>query len=130
MSGPNAIVVVRDDDGTLLDLAGSPQADVVVEPIAMSSPDGLNVLRHSTAHVLAQAVQDLFDEAKLGIGPPIENGFYYDFEVPKPFQAEDLERIEDRMREIVKSGQRFSRRVFPSREAARTELAPNRSSSN
>jgi threonyl-tRNA synthetase len=123
MSGPHAIVVVRGDDGTLLDLAGSPQADVVVEPIAMSSPDGLNVLRHSTAHVLAQAVQDLFDEAKLGIGPPIENGFYYDFEVPKPFQAEDLERVEDRMREIVKSGQRFSRRVFPSREAARTELA-------
>ncbi|HJQ02088.1 MAG TPA: threonine--tRNA ligase [Jatrophihabitans sp.] len=123
MSGPNAVVVVRDDAGTLLDLAGAPAADTTVEPVAMSSPDGLNVLRHSTAHVLAQAVQDLFDEAKLGIGPPIENGFYYDFEVPKPFQAEDLERLEARMREIVKAGQRFSRRVFPSAEAARDELA-------
>lgn len=81
------------------------------------------MLRHSTAHVLAQAVQDLYPEAKLGIGPPIEDGFYYDFDVPKPFQPEDLERIEKRMQEIIKAGQRFQRRVFPSLDAARAELA-------
>jgi threonyl-tRNA synthetase len=89
----------------------------------MSSSDGLNVLRHSAAHVMAQAVQDLYPEARLGIGPPIENGFYYDFGVPRPFQQEDLDRIEKRMQEIIKSGQRFSRRVFPSLDAAREELA-------
>lgn len=123
MTGPNAIVVVRTPDGVLKDLDWAPAADTEVEPVALSTPDGLNVLRHSTAHVLAQAVQDLYPEAKLGIGPPVESGFYYDFDVPSPFRAEDLKRIEERMREIVKSGQRFHRRVFPSREAARTELA-------
>ncbi|MCM3924039.1 threonine--tRNA ligase [Frankia sp. AiPs1] len=123
MSGPNAIVVVRDADGTLRDLTAVPAVDTEVTAVPMSSPDGLAVLRHSTAHVMAQAVQDLFDEARLGIGPPIENGFYYDFDVPKPFQAEDLERIQARMREIVKQGQRFRRRVLPSREAARDELS-------
>src|SRR5690606_27380127 len=87
------------------------------------SPDGLAVLRHSTAHVLAQAVQDLFPEATLGIGPPIENGFYYDFDVPRPFQPEDPEKLERRMQEIVKAGQRFRRRVLPSLEAAKAELA-------
>ena len=61
----------------------------------IDSPDGLNVLRHSTAHVLAQAVQDLFPEAKLGIGPPIENGFYYDFDVAKPFHPEDLDQARE-----------------------------------
>ena len=82
----------------------------------MDSPDGLNVLRHSTAHVLAQAVQDVFPEAKLGIGPPIENGFYYDFAVAKPFQPDDLPKIEKRMQEIIKAGQRFRRRRFDSLE--------------
>ncbi|MDQ3762858.1 MAG: threonine--tRNA ligase [Actinomycetota bacterium] len=123
MAGPNAIVVVRGLDGTLRDLDWVPEAEVEVEPVAMSSPDGLNVLRHSTAHVLAQAVQDVYPEAKLGIGPPIENGFYYDFDVARPFQPEDLERIESRMQEIIKSGQKFCRRVFPSLDAAKTELA-------
>jgi threonyl-tRNA synthetase len=122
-SGPNAVVVVRAADGRLRDLDWVPEIDVEVEPVAMSSPDGLNVLRHSTAHVMAQAVQDVFPEARLGIGPPIENGFYYDFDVRRPFQPEDLERIESRMQEIVKSGQRFRRRVFPSLHAAKTELA-------
>jgi threonyl-tRNA synthetase len=93
-----------------------------IEPIAIDSPAGRAILRHSTAHVLAQAVQDLYPEAKLGIGPPIENGFYYDFDVPRPFHPEDLERIEKRMREIVKAGQRFYRRVV-SEEGARAELA-------
>lgn len=122
-AGPNVIVVVRATDGTLKDLDWAPRTDLEVEPVAMSSPDGLNVLWHSAAHVLAQAVQDLYPEAKLGIGPPVEDGFYYDFDVPAPFQADDLKRIEERMREIVKAGQRFRRRDFPSLEAARAELA-------
>src|SRR5439155_15159671 len=85
--------------------------------------DGLAVLRHSTAHVLAQAVQDLFPEAKLGIGPPIESGFYYDFDVARPFQPEDLDKLEQRMQEIVRSGQLFRRRRYESVERARAELA-------
>ncbi|MEU6022802.1 threonine--tRNA ligase [Micromonospora sp. NPDC047134] len=122
-SGPKAIVVVRDPQGTLRDLDWSPAEDTVVEPVALNSPDGLNVLRHSTAHVLAQAVQDIFPEAKLGIGPPIDNGFYYDFSVDKPFQPDDLAKLEKRMQEIIKSGQRFRRRRFDSLDEAKTELA-------
>jgi len=122
LSGPDAVIVVRDADGALHDLDWTPDQDRIVEPVPMSSPDGRAVLRHSTAHVLAQAVQDLFPEAKLGIGPPVENGFYYDFDVPEPFKPEDVKRIEARMRDIVKAGQRFSRRVV-SDEDARTELA-------
>jgi threonyl-tRNA synthetase len=123
MSGPNAVVVVRDASGALRDLAATAETDTEVGAVPMSSPDGLAVLRHSTAHVMAQAVQNLFGEARLGIGPPIENGFYYDFDVPKPFQTEDLEQIQARMREIVKQGQRFRRRQLDSLEAARAELA-------
>ena len=93
-----------------------------VEPIRSDSALGRLIVRHSCAHVLAQAVQDLIPNAKLGIGPPIENGFYYDFDVAKPFHPEDLERIEKRMREIVKAGQRFARRVVTD-EQARAELA-------
>lgn len=121
-AGPNAIVVVRTADGNLMDLDWVPDHDTEVEPVAMSSPDGLNVLRHSAAHVLAQAVQDLNPDAKLGIGPPVENGFYYDFSVSEPFQADDLKRIEERMREIIKAGQRFQRRTFVSADAAKAEL--------
>ncbi|MBQ1071293.1 threonine--tRNA ligase, partial [Micromonospora sp. D75] len=122
MSGPKAIVVVRDPQGQLRDLDWRPAEEVAVEPVALDSPDGLNVLRHSTAHVLAQAVQDVFPEAKLGIGPPIENGFYYDFGVDKPFQPDDLAKLEKRMQEIVKSGQRFRRRRFADLDEARSEL--------
>ncbi|BCL16856.1 threonine--tRNA ligase [Micromonospora sagamiensis] len=122
-TGPKAIVVVRDPQGQLRDLDWSPAEDTEVEPVSLDSPDGLNVLRHSTAHVLAQAVQDVFGEAKLGIGPPIENGFYYDFDVDKPFQPDDLAKIEKRMQEIVKSGQRFRRRRFGSLDEAKAELA-------
>jgi len=122
LTGPDAAIVVRDSDGGLHDLDWIPSRDSPVEPVPMSSPDGRNVLRHSTAHVLAQAVQDLFPEARLGIGPPVENGFYYDFDVPEPFKPEDVKRIESRMRDIVKSRQRFSRRVVTD-EAARNELA-------
>jgi threonyl-tRNA synthetase len=122
-AGPKAIVVVRDPQGALRDLDWVPAADTTVEPVPLDSPDGLTVLRHSTAHVLAQAVQDLFPEAKLGIGPPISSGFYYDFDVPKPFHPEDLDRLEKRMQEIVKSGQLFRRRRFDGVERAREELA-------
>ena len=93
-----------------------------VEAVAIDSPDGRDILRHSTAHVLAQAVQELFPDAKLGIGPPIENGFYYDFDVETPFVPEDLEKIETRMRKIIKENQRFSRRAVSDAEAA-SELA-------
>ncbi len=93
-----------------------------VEGVAIDSPAGHDILRHSCAHVMAQAVQELFPEARLGIGPPIENGFYYDFDVPTPFVPEDLEKIETRMRKIIKEGQRFSRRVV-SDDDARAELA-------
>lgn len=123
MNGPKAIVVVRDPQGVLRDLDWKPAEETAVEPVALDSTDGLNVLRHSTAHVLAQAVQDVFPEAKLGIGPPIENGFYYDFQVAKPFQPDDLAKLEKRMQEIVKSGQRFRRRRFSSLDEARGELA-------
>ncbi|RGC67300.1 Threonine--tRNA ligase [Micromonospora sp. MW-13] len=122
-SGPKAVVVVRDPQGQLRDLDWTPAEDVTVEPVGLDTPDGLNVLRHSTAHVLAQAVQDVFPEAKLGIGPPIENGFYYDFAVDKPFQPDDLAKLEKRMQEIVKSGQRFRRRRFGSLDEAKAELA-------
>ncbi len=122
-AGPNAIVVVRDASGRLRDLDWMPGTDQSVVPVALSEPDGLNVLRHSTAHVLAQAVQDVFPEAKLGIGPPIENGFYYDFDVQKPFQPDDLAKLEKRMQEIVKTGQIFRRRQYDSLDAAKAELA-------
>jgi len=122
-TGPKAVVVVRDPEARLRDLDWAPDVETLVEPVAIDSPDGLNVLRHSTAHVLAQAVQDIFPEAKLGIGPPIENGFYYDFDVPRPFTPEDLEKIEKRMQEIVKAGQRFRRRRFSSVDQAKAELA-------
>jgi threonyl-tRNA synthetase len=122
-TGPRAVVVVRDPAGLLRDLDWAPAERTTVEPVTIDSPDGLNVLRHSTAHVLAQAVQDVFPEAKLGIGPPIDNGFYYDFAVDKPFTPDDLARLEKRMQEIVKSGQRFRRRRFGSLDEARAELA-------
>jgi threonyl-tRNA synthetase len=119
---PDATAIAARVNGELRDLA-CPLADGdQVEPVAINSPDGLNILRHSTAHVLAQAVQDLFPQARLGIGPPIENGFYYDFGVPAAFTPEDLKSIEQKMRQIVKEGQRFSRRVVTDSEA-RAELA-------
>ena len=119
---PASPVIAVRVNGELRDLA-APLADGdVVEPVELASDDGRMIMRHSTAHVLAQAVQDLFPEAKLGIGPPIENGFYYDFDVAQPFGPDDLKRIEARMRAIVKQGQRFSRRPV-SDEQARAELA-------
>jgi threonyl-tRNA synthetase len=115
-------VIAARVNGTPRDLA-CPLADGdAVEPVEITSDDGRYILRHSTAHVMAQAVQELFPQAKLGIGPPIENGFYYDFDVPAPFGPDDLKAIEGRMRQIVKQGQLFSRRVVTD-EDARAELA-------
>ena len=93
-----------------------------IEPVDIGSDDGRAILRHSTAHVMAQAVQELFPEAKLGIGPPVENGFYYDFDVAEPFHPDDLKSIEKKMQQIVKDRQGFSRRVVTD-EQARDELA-------
>ena len=115
-------VVVMRIDGELRDLHLPLEAGQAIEAVTIDSPDGLMVMRHSTAHVLAQAVQHINPRAKLGIGPPIENGFYYDFDVETPFTPDDLKAIEKRMEQIVKQGQRFTRRVV-SDEAARDELA-------
>ena len=120
---PDAVVVVRDAEGKLRDLSWAPAADAEVIPVAANTDEGRSVIRHSTAHVLAQAVQDLFPQAKLGIGPPITDGFYYDFDVAEPFTPEDLAALEKRMRQIVKDGQLFDRRVYGSKEQAREELA-------
>src|ERR671912_1824023 len=115
-----AVVAAR-VNGVLRDLGHVVEEGDRVEPVTLASDDGRMIMRHSTAHVLAQAVQGLFPEAKLGIGPPIENGFYYDFDVEQPFVPEDLDRIEQRMRQIVKEGQRFARRVVGD-DQARAEL--------
>ncbi len=122
LGGPHGAVVVRDPDGVLRDLDWAPAADTDVEAVPASSADGLAVLRHSTAHVLAQAVQQLFPGTLLGIGPPIEDGFYYDFLPARPFTPEDLDAIEKMMGQIVKAGQRFARRPIDD-DAARSELA-------
>ncbi|MCW2731866.1 MAG: thrS [Mycobacterium sp.] len=120
---PDAIVVVRDAEGRLRDLSWTPTADVEVTPVAADTEDGRSVIRHSAAHVLAQAVQGLFPEAKLGIGPPITDGFYYDFDVPRAFTPDDLAALEKRMRQIVKDGQLFDRRVYQSKDEALEDLA-------
>ena len=113
----NAEIVVCKINGELKDLWSELSDGDVVESVAISTPDGLNVLRHSTAHVLAQAVQEVFPETKLGIGPPIRDGFYYDFDPKDPFTPSDLEKLESAMRKIVKAGQRFRRRVTTEKDA-------------
>ncbi len=120
-AGDKDIVVAR-VNGQLRDLAWVLADEDEAEPVFADSADGRSVIRHSTAHVMAQAVQELFVEAKLGIGPPIENGFYYDFQVDRAFTPDDLKKVESRMRDIVKQGQRFVRREV-SDEEARAELA-------
>ncbi|MGZ8771205.1 MAG: threonine--tRNA ligase [Aeromicrobium sp.] len=117
---PSVIAARVGDD--LKDLAYEIADGDVVEAVDLSSPDGRNILRHSTAHVMAQAVQEIFPDAKLGIGPPITDGFYYDFDVEETFRPEDLDKIESRMRKIIKEGQKFDRRDI-SDDAAREELA-------
>ncbi|MFJ8363249.1 threonine--tRNA ligase [Streptomyces sp. NPDC093984] len=120
-AGERSIIAAR-VGGELKDLAYEVKDGETVEGVEISSEDGLNILRHSTAHVMAQAVQEIFPEAKLGIGPPIRDGFYYDFDVAEPFTPDDLKRVEKKMQEIIKRGQRFSRRVTTD-EDAREELA-------
>jgi threonyl-tRNA synthetase len=115
-------IVVARVNGELRDLWIDLNEGDVVEGVSISSPDGLAVLRHSTAHVMAQAVQQIFPQTRLGIGPPIRDGFYYDFEPERPFTPEDLEKIESAMRKIVKDGQRFKRRVTTESDALK-ELA-------
>ena len=95
-------VIAARVDGELRDLAYELTDGNVVEGVAIDSADGHDILRHSTAHVMAQAVQELYPDAKLGIGPPITDGFYYDFDVAEPFHPEDLDTIETRMRKIFK----------------------------
>ncbi len=112
-------------DGVLRDLAHPTEAGQRVEAVPYASPEGRAVLRHSAAHVLAQAVQDLFPGTELGIGPPIANGFYYDFLPARPFTPEDVAAISKRMEQIVRQRQRFSRRVV-SEADAREELAGER----
>ncbi len=118
----NKEIVVCKINGVLMDLWTDLKDGDVVEGISISSPDGLNVLRHSTAHVMAQAVQQVFPGTRLGIGPPITDGFYYDFDPENPFNPQDLEKIESAMRKIVKEGQRFKRRVTTETDALK-ELA-------
>jgi len=115
-------VVAMRVNGTLKDLAATVTDADEVEPVTIDSPDGLNILRHSAAHVLAQAVQRINPQANLGIGPPITDGFYYDFGVDTPFTPEDIKAITKEMQRIVREGQRFVRRVVTDDEA-RAELA-------
>ena len=114
------VVVARVGD-QLVDLAHVLHDGDVVEAVTIESPDGLDVLRHSTAHVLAQAVQQVNPKARLGIGPPIRDGFYYDFDVEIPFTPDDLKELERVMQRIINEGQTFSRRVTTD-EDARHEL--------
>lgn len=120
--GSDRSIVVARINGELKDLATPLVEGDHVEAVSVTSEEGLAVLRHSTAHVLAQAVQEMFPDAHLGIGPPIKDGFYYDFEVPRPFTPDDLRDLEKRMQIIIKSGQKFKRRIVTEAEA-RHELA-------
>lgn len=119
---PDRNVVAMRVNGELRDLATTLTETDVAEPVLIDSEDGLNILRHSGAHVLAQAVQKINPEALLGIGPPVTDGFYYDFDVAEPFTPEDLKALKKEMERIVKQGQRFVRRVVTDDEA-RAELA-------
>ena len=120
-------VIAQRVNGELRDLAHQVAEADVIEAVSIDSPEGLSILRHSTAHVLAQAVQKLNPDARLGIGPPITDGFYYDFDVAEPFTPEVLKALEKEMDRIIRSGQRFVRRVVTDIEAAK-ELAaePNK----
>jgi len=115
-------VVAMRVNGVLMDLATTVTETDDVTPVTIDSPDGLNILRHSAAHVLAQAVQTVNPAARLGIGPPVTDGFYYDFDVAEPFTPEDIKSLEKAMDRIIRQGQRFVRRVVTDDEA-RAELA-------
>ena len=129
-AGTTAADVLEDDRSVIAARVGGELRDLGhrladgddVEPVGIDTADGRAILRHSTAHVLAQAVQELHPDARLGIGPPIENGFYYDFDVATPFTPEDLAAIDKKMQQIVKAGQSFVRREVTD-DDARIELA-------
>ena len=114
--GAKAIVVCK-INGVLRDLWSDLAEGDVIESVSITSEEGLMVLRHSTAHVLAQAVQELFPQTRLGIGPPIKDGFYYDFDPERPFNPEDLVKLESAMKKIIKDGQRFKRRPISDEDA-------------
>src|SRR5512132_4244548 len=120
--GDDHALVAVSVNGELRDLNRTLPEDAIVEPVKINSPQGLDILRHSAAHVAAQAVQSLHEEAKLGIGPPIKDGFYYDFDVTEPFTPDDLREIGNAMTKIIKERQRFRRRAVSDAEA-RAELA-------
>jgi len=109
-----------DVDGRLVDLdAPLPEGVESLEPVYADSPEGLDIIRHSAAHVMATAVRRLFPGVKVTIGPAIEHGFYYDFDCERPFTPEDLERIEEEMRKVVSENQPFKREVVSKQEAVR-----------
>ncbi|HJU05323.1 MAG TPA: TGS domain-containing protein, partial [Nitrospiraceae bacterium] len=106
-------------NGRPIDLALSLMDDAILEPITFDSPEGKEVYRHSSTHIMAQAVKDVFPSAQLAIGPAIEEGFYYDFGFERPFTPEDLQKIEARANEIIKADHPFARRELPRQEAIR-----------
>ena len=120
--GEDAIVCVQDETGDLKDLSHVPDATATFLPVPANTELGRSVIRHSCAHVLAQAVQAEFPGTKLGIGPAINDGFYYDFDVAQPFTPEDLKTLEKRMKKIIKQGQKFVRGVYASAEEAAEDL--------
>lgn len=120
--GEDAIVCVQDEAGNLKDLSHVPDETATFMPVPANTELGRSVIRHSCAHVLAQAVQAEFPGTKLGIGPAINDGFYYDFDVAEPFTPEDLKTLEKRMKKIIKSGQKFVRGVYASPEQAAEDL--------
>ncbi len=110
-------VVAARVDGEMVDLSRALTADCTIAAVPVNSPEGLTIMRHSAAHIMAEAVRDLFPKARVAIGPAIENGFYYDFEVPEPFTPEDLEKIEAHMQELVALDQPFVRAEEPRERA-------------
>ena len=120
--GEDAIVCVQDEEGNLKDLSYIPDTAATFMPVPANTELGRSVIRHSCAHVLAQAVQAEFPGTKLGIGPAINDGFYYDFDVAEPFTPEDLKTLEKRMKKIIKHGQKFVRGVYASVEEAAEDL--------
>ncbi|OEY23882.1 threonine--tRNA ligase [Corynebacterium sp. Marseille-P4321] len=120
--GEQAVVCVQDAEGELKDLSHVPEEEATFMPVAANTELGRSVIRHSCAHVLAQAVQAEFPGTKLGIGPAINDGFYYDFDSPEPFTPEDLKTLEKRMKKIIKQGQKFVRGIYASPEEAAADL--------
>ena len=120
--GEDAVVCVQDEAGELKDLSHVPEATATFTPVPANTELGRSVIRHSCAHVLAQAVQAEFPGTKLGIGPAINDGFYYDFDVAEPFTPDDLKTLEKRMKKIIKQGQKFVRGVYASAEEAAEDL--------